>query len=276
MLAQKLRLASCAGAAFLALCLSPLALAASSSESGAARASKAEKAVERRRAEQSRYLQVFVTTPYLELRTAPGRGYPVFHVIPRDGSVDVLVRYTDWFKVRGEDGVEGWASQRDMLKTTLADGSPFVFPLGDRNGYASHRFELGVFAGDYGGATLVSGYGSFSLNSQLALELTASQFLGDASNGEILTLGFAHVFAPEWRLSPFFTLGGGVVRIEPKATLVQPSDRTEETAYVGAGLRFYLTRRFFLRGEYRANYIFTTRNENEEVDEWKLGFAFFF
>jgi len=248
----------------------------SSAESAAARAAKAEKAAERRRAEQSRYLQVFVTTPYLELRTAAGRGYPVFHVVPKDGSVDVLLRYTDWFKVRAEDGVEGWASQRDMLKTVLADGSPFVFPLGDRSGYASHRFELGVFAGDYGGATLISGYGSVSLNSQLAIELTASQFLGDASNGEILTLGFAHVFAPEWRLSPLLTLGGGGVRIEPKATLVQPADRTEQTAYVGAGLRFYLTRRFFLRGEYRANYIFTKRNENEEVDEWKLGFAFFF
>ena len=276
MLARKLRLVSCTGAALLALCVAPLASAASSSDSEAARAAKAEKAAERRRAEQSRYLQVFVTTPYLELRTAPGRGYPVFHVIPRDGSVDILVRYTDWFKVRGEDGVEGWASQGDMLKTILADGGPFVFPLGDRAGYASHRFELGVFAGEYGGATLVSGYGSFSLNSQLAIELTASQFLGDASNGEILTLGFAHVFAPEWRFSPLLTLGGGVVRIEPKATLVQPSDRTEQTAYVGAGARFYLTRRFFLRGEYRANYIFTTRNENEEVDEWKLGFAFFF
>ena len=26
------------------------------------------------------YLQLFVTEPYLELHTGPGRGYPVFHV----------------------------------------------------------------------------------------------------------------------------------------------------------------------------------------------------
>ncbi len=30
------------------------------------------------------YLQVFVRTPYLELHTGPGRGYPIFNVVDRD------------------------------------------------------------------------------------------------------------------------------------------------------------------------------------------------
>jgi hypothetical protein len=222
------------------------------------------------------YLQLFVTQPYLELHTGPGRGYPAFHVVPRDGSVDVLFRRTDWFKVRTEQGVEGWASQADMQKTVLADGSPFKFDLGDRAGFTSHRYEMGVFAGQYGGATLVSGYASVSFNSQLAFEGSAGQFLGKFSNGEFLDFGFAHVIAPEARASPFLTIGLGIVHTEPKATLVQPADRTEQTAYVGGGVRFYLTRRFFLRAEYRANYIFTKRNENEVADQWQLGFAFFF
>ena len=76
-------------------------------------------------------LQVFVSEPYLELSTGPGRGYPVFHVVEREESVDVLFRRTDWFKVRDEQGVEGWARARDMRRTKLADGSPFVFNLGD-------------------------------------------------------------------------------------------------------------------------------------------------
>ncbi|TLZ28485.1 MAG: SH3 domain-containing protein, partial [Gammaproteobacteria bacterium] len=53
------------------------------------------------------YLQLFVAQPYLELHTGPGRGYPVFHVVPRDASVDVLFRRIDWFEVRTEHGVEG-------------------------------------------------------------------------------------------------------------------------------------------------------------------------
>ena len=86
------------------------------------------------------YLQVFVTSPFLELHTGPGRGYPVFNVVDRDGSVDVLVRYTEWFKVRTERGVVGWVAEADMLHTVLADGSAFTFERGDRAGFTSHRF----------------------------------------------------------------------------------------------------------------------------------------
>ena len=222
------------------------------------------------------YLQVFVTEPYLELRTGPGRGYPVTQVVPRDESVDILKRRTDYFKVRTARGIEGWASQKDMQKVVLADGTPFTFPLGDRAGFTSHRIEGGIFAGDYSGATLISGYGSFSFNSQLAAELSVGQFLGNASNGTVVDLGLTHVFVPEWRLSPFVMLGTGLVHIEPKATLVLPPDRTDQTAYVGGGVRFYLTRRFFVRGEYKQHIVFTSRNDNDKVDEWKLGFAFFF
>jgi opacity protein-like surface antigen len=222
------------------------------------------------------YLQLFVAEPYLELHTGPGRGYPVFHAVPRDESVDVLFRRTDWFKVRTEHGVEGWASQADMLKTMLADGSPFKFEVGNQAGFSSHRFELGVFAGEYGGANLLSAYWSVSLNPQMAVEAAAGQFLGRFSNGETGDLGFAHVISPDTRWSPFLTLGVGVVHIEPKATLVAPANRTEQTAYVGGGIRYYLTRRFFMRAEYKAHFIFTKRNANEEADEWKLGFGFFY
>ena len=214
--------------------------------------------------------------PYLELHTGPGRGYPVFHVVARDESVDVLFRRTDWFKVRTERGVEGWASQHDMLLMVRADGTAFTFDLGDRAGFTDHRFEMGLFAGAYGGANLVSAYYSVSFNQQLAIEGALGQFLGRYSNGETGDIGLSHVIAPAARWSPFLTLGVGLVHTEPKATLVQPLVRTEESAYVGGGIRYYLTRRFFLRAEYKAHYIFTKRNENEEADEWKMGFAFFF
>jgi len=222
------------------------------------------------------YLQLFVARPYLELHTGPGRGYPVFNVVPRDGSVDVLFRRTDWFKVRTEHGVEGWASQQDMLGMVLADGSPFRFSVGDRAGFGAHRYEAGLFAGAYGGANYVSGYASLSFNSQLALEAALGQFLGRFSNGVTADVGLTHVIVPEARWSPFLTLGVGEVHVEPKATLVQAANRTEQTAYVGGGVRYYLTRRFFVRGEYKAHYVFTKRNQNQEADEWKLGFAFFY
>jgi hypothetical protein len=220
--------------------------------------------------------QLFIAEPYLELHEGPGRGYAVTQVVPRGDSIDVLYRRTEWFRVRTERGTEGWAYEADLIKAHWADGSPFTIDLGNRDGFASHRWEIGVQAGDFGGATLISSYLSRALNEQLAIELTGSQFLGNASNGWYLDLGLAHVLKPEWRLSPFFTIGTGIIRIQPKSTLVRPEDRTNQTAYVGGGLRFYWTRRFFVRGEYRSHGVFTNRNENEEINEWKLGLAFFF
>ena len=223
------------------------------------------------------YLQVFVRAPYLELHTGAGRGYPVFNVVERDASVDVLKRYTDWFKVRTASGVEGWVSAHDMEQTVLADGTAFHYDVGDMSAYTSHRFEAGAFFyGDYGGASAVSVYGAVFANPNLSAELSVGEFLGTAADGTTLDLGRAHIFYPQARLAPFVMLGTGVVRIDPKATLVQPSDRTEQSAYVGGGLRYYLTRRFFLRGEFKEHIIFTNRNENQQVDEWKFGFAFFF
>ena len=223
------------------------------------------------------YLQVFVTAPYLEMHTGPGRGYPVFNVVDRDASVDVLKRFTDWFKVRTASGVEGWVAARDMEQTVLADGTHFHYDIGDFSAYTSHRFEAGVFFyGDYGGASAVSAYAAVFANPNLSAELSIGEFLGSASNGTTFDLGLAHIFYPQARLAPFVELGTGIVHTEPKATLVQPDNRTEQSAYVGGGLRYYLTRRFFLRGEFKEHIIFTNRNQNEQVDEWKFGFAFFF
>ena len=221
-------------------------------------------------------LQLFVTQPYLELHTGPGRGYPVTQVVARGESVDVLFRRTDWFKVRTERGVEGWASARELQLATLADGSQFQVKMGDRAGFASHRWESGVFAGDYAGATLIAAYGALSLTDNLKIEVGVSQYTGNVSDGELVEIGLAHVFMPEWRFSPLVDLGTGYRWVQPKATLATPVDRSDEVGYYGAGARFYLTRRFFLRGDFRKYVVFTRTNENEVNEEWRLGFGFFY
>jgi hypothetical protein len=90
------------------------------------------------------------------------------------------------------------------------------------------------------------------------------------------TLGLTHVFRPDWRVQPFAGLGTGVIDIQPKATLVQTEGRSDQVAYAGVGAKAYLSRRFILRAEFNKYVVFTDRDDNEEADEWKLGFAFFF
>jgi len=221
-------------------------------------------------------LQLFVSEPYLELHTGPGRGYPVTQVVARGESVEVLFRRTDWFKVRSERGVEGWAPAAALRLATLADGSPFHVDLGDRAEFATHRWESGVFAGDYAGATLIAAYSALSVTDNLKLEIGLSQFVGNVSDGYIADVGLAHVFMPQWLFSPLVDAGTGYLRLEPKATLTRPVDRSDQVAYAGAGGRLYLTRRFFMRAEYRKYVVFTRTNANEVNGEWRLGFAFFY
>src|SRR4030095_8347721 len=202
--------------------------------------------------------------------------YPVFRVVERGGAIEILKRRTDWFKVRTEDRREGWVDRNQMLRTLQPDGEQMVFNDGSREAFTEHRWEAGVLAGDFGGASVISIYGALAFNSQLSVELGASHVLGEFSNSYLGTLGLTHVFVPEWRASPFFTLGTGVIHTEPSVTLGQSQDRTDQVGYVGGGVRVYITRRFMFRAEYRSYVGFTSRNDNEEIDEWRGGVAFFF
>ena len=126
------------------------------------------------------------------------------------------------------------------------------------------------------GADVMSVYGAYAFTPNLFGELAVSQVFGDFSDS---WLGMASLVAqpfPQWRLSPFFALGTGLIYTDPKTTLVDEDDRTDQVGSAGAGVRWYLTRRFILRAEYRRYVIFQNKDDNQEVDEWKAGVGFFF
>ncbi len=221
--------------------------------------------------------RVIVVDPYLELHTGPGRGYPIFHVVERNESVTLLRGKTDWIKLRTADGKEGWAYRDQMERTLAPSGERLRFTAQTAEDYQRRRWELGLLGGDYGGAALITIYAGYTFTPTLSAEFSASQALGDFSTATMAHLNLlSHPF-PTWRYSPFFTLGAGGVRTEPRVTLVQARDRSDPTAHVGVGVRTYLTRRFIFRAEYKHHVVFTGIDErNEDIDEWKAGFAFFF
>ena len=219
---------------------------------------------------------VAVADPYLEMHTGPGRGFPIFHVVDRGESVDIVKQRTDWYLVRAYDGTEGWVDQAQMELTLNPDGSEVDFARATLEDFTNAKWESGILAGDFGGANIISLYGSYSIDPHVSIELWGSQILGNNSNGWMGSINLVHETFPDWRFSPFFTLGAGIIHTSPKSTIIQGDDRTDEVGHVGAGLRVYTTRRFVLRVEYKSYVVFTSRDDNEEVGEWKAGFAFFF
>jgi hypothetical protein len=222
------------------------------------------------------YRSVTVADPYLEMRTGPGRGYPIYNVVDRGESVDVIKQRTEWYLVRADNGKEGWVERAQMELTLQPDGNAVSFALAGLDDFTNAKWETGLLAGDFGGANIISLYGSYSLNPNVSLEAWGSQILGNFSNGWMASVNVVHEAFPEWRVSPFFTLGAGMIHTSPKSTIIQGEDRTDQIGHVGAGFRVYATRRFLLRAEYKSYVVFTSRDENEEVEEWKVGFAFFF
>lgn len=227
-------------------------------------------------ATQAETLAVSVEDPYVELRTGPGRGYPIFFVAERGEQIEVLKRRTDWFKIRIERGEEGWVNQVQLARTFDLNGEPTDVPSFTLEDYADRRWEVGVLYGDFGGANVVSTFGAYTMTPNLSLEFWLSEVLGRFSNSQLINANIVHTLFPERRFSPLFTLGTGVINTEPKGTIVATEDRQDNIAHVGIGIRAYVTRRLLFRAEYKSYVVFTSRDDNEEVSEWKAGFSFFF
>jgi opacity protein-like surface antigen len=223
-----------------------------------------------------RVLEVTIIDPYVDMHTGPGRGYPVVHIIEGGEKTTLLKRRTDWIKIRSERGQTGWA-HRDSLRLTLGPREElYQFEEPGIGDYVGRRWSFGFAAGDFGGANSLSANLSYRFSNNLSLEGKVTQATGNFSDSTIVGASLLHETWPEWRVSPYFILGLAVINTSPNATLVQTEDRSDNMMTVGVGAQTYLSRHFVLRLEYTDNLILTSRNDNDEVNEWKLGFNVFF
>lgn len=221
-------------------------------------------------------LQVTVNDAFINLYSGPGRGYPIFHVVERGETITLLKSRTDWIKIRTYRGKTGWVRRNDMQHTLGPDGQPPVFADSKQEDYLTDRFELGVAMGDFEGADSLTGTLGYRFTNHLTAELRVAQNTGQFSDSQILAVALLHQPFPEWRISPFFSLGTGEIKTLPSATLVDPQDRKDTLIQASLGSYIHLTGRFFMRVEYTNHMILTSRNNNEEVNEWKVGFNIFF
>lgn len=219
---------------------------------------------------------VQIADAYIDIHRGPGRGFPIFYVVERGEHVDIILRQTDWFKITTPEGKTGWAHRKQLEKTLDGTGEKIRFIDLVFQDFEKRRLEQGILGGDFGGARILTAYGGYAFTPNITTELALSQILGNFSDGFLLNLKVVGEPFPHWRYSPYLALGTGIIRTEPSSTIVQTEDRTDETMLVGIGTRIYLTQRYFLRVEYNNHQVLTSRDENEEIHEWKLGFSTFY
>ena len=222
----------------------------------------------------SRRLQV--VEPYIQLHTGPGEGYPIFLDLQRGSWITVIKKNTDWFKVKTQHGKSGWVSRAQLEQTITQAGDKFKLADIAVKDFSKRDWEFGTMLGASNSSDVFTLFGAYVFNELLSVELAASQLIGVLSTSEMYNLSLVAQPFPGWMISPYFTVGTGLINTRPRSTLVQERDQEDQTSHMGLGVRAHLTRSFFLRAEYKEYVIFSSSNINEDVGIWSVGIGSFF
>lgn len=220
-----------------------------------------------------------VADPFIELRTGPGRGYPVFHVVERHGWIRVELRRTDWYRVRSETsqgGVVGWVHRSQMGSTLTEAGAGKTFRDLLLDDYLGRRVEFGVAWGQLRAEPMLKLFTGVRLGDTLGAELTFAQVQGAFSGSDLWHLSLVSEPWSDHRLSPFASVGFGRFRNVPNASLVQAQTVNSNIGHAGIGLRWYLSERFVARLDWSLYAAFVSEQRTLEYRATTLGISFFF
>jgi hypothetical protein len=217
-----------------------------------------------------------ITEAYIELRTGPGRGFPIFFVAGRDEWITIELRHTDWYKVRTEGGKIGWVSRQQLESTLTAGGVRKSFRDILLDDYLTRRVQMGVAWGHFKSEPMLKLWSSYRLSETLSVEGTLGQVQGVFSGTD-----FWHVnlLAEPWsdrRFSPFAGIGFGKFKNFPNQSLVGAQTTDAKLAGGVIGVRYHLSDRFVLRADYSLYTAFVTDTHSAEYRAFTAGVSFFF
>ena len=226
--------------------------------------------------EPSRTERLQVTDPYLEMHTGPGRGYPIHHVAARAEWVEIELRYTDWYKVRTENGREGWVHRRQLVTTLTDAGVARSFRDLAFDDYLQRRVELGAGWGHFKKEPMLKFWAGYKLSESIGVEATVGQVQGVFSGTTFWHVNPQLEPFSDQRISPFFAAGMGNFKNIPNTSLVSAIPTDARLANASIGVRYYLTERFVLRADYSIYTAFLNDTRSGEYRALTGGLSFFF
>jgi uncharacterized protein YgiM (DUF1202 family) len=217
-----------------------------------------------------------VADPFLEMRTGPGRGYPVFFVVARGQSVVVELRHTDWYKVRAEGGQLGWVHRQQLESTLTAAGSTKTFRDIALDDYLARRVQMGGAWGRFKSEPMLKLWTSYKLSDTLSVEADIGQVQGVFSGTNFWHVSLHSEPWSDQRLSPFFGVGVGQFKNFPNQSLVGATITDAKLAHAIVGVRYYLSERFVLRADWALYTAFVSDQRSTEYRAVTAGVGFFF
>lgn len=217
-----------------------------------------------------------VADPFLEMRTGPGRGYPVFFVVERGQAVVVELRHTDWYKVRADGGQLGWVHRHQLESTLTAAGSTKTFRDIALDDYLSRRVQMGAAWGRFKSEPMLKLWTSYRLSDTLSVEGDFGQVQGVFSGTNFWHVALHSEPWSDQRLSPFFGVGVGKFRNFPNQSLVGATTTDAKLAHAIVGARYHLSERFVLRADWAIYTAFVSDQRSTEYRAVTAGVSFFF
>jgi hypothetical protein len=217
-----------------------------------------------------------VTAPYLELRSGPGRGYPVFYVVERQRWVSVELRHTDWYRVRAERGQTGWVQRRELESTLTEAGGTKTFRDVLLEDFLHRRIELSAAGGRFKGEPVSKLWLQVKLGDAVGAEFSVGQVQGVFSGSTFWHIGLTSEPWSHLRWSPFFSIGLGKFSNVPNASLVNATKASGKLGQATLGLRWHLNERFTARLDAT---LFTASLSDTRSTEYRsltAGIGFFF
>lgn len=217
-----------------------------------------------------------VAEPYLELRTGPGRGYPVFYVVEKAQWVAVELRRTDWYRVRAEGGQVGWVQRRQLENTLTAAGSTKTFRDLLLDDYLARRVEFSGGWGRFKGEPMLRLGLQARLAETLGAEFTVGQVQGLFSGTDFWHVSLVSEPWSDRRFSPYFAVGLGKFRNIPNSSLVDATITDAKLAHASLGVRWHLSERFTARLDWTLYTAFVADTRSTEYRSLTAGLGFYF
>ncbi|MDX1456138.1 MAG: SH3 domain-containing protein [Marinobacter sp.] len=216
-----------------------------------------------------------VVDPYIELHTAPGRGYPIFHVIEEGESVEVLKRRTNWYQVRTAEGETGWTKASQLGRTLEPTGIPADLPDVGHGEYLASMWRVGFTAGQFESSpsfSLTVGYRPLTWT---GVELEAGKFYNESVTSDYYNANLIIEPLHRWDITPFVLVGASRFSFDARHKVLL-NDLDDADGYsIGGGASYYIGRNFLIRADYR-RYSVSNDSDTTGLSEWKIGLNTFF
>ncbi len=220
--------------------------------------------------------RLLVDDPYVELRTGPGRSFPVFYVAQRHDWIEIELRHTDWFKVRIASGQEGWVDRAQLENTLTEAGSKKTFRDVLLEDYLRRRMEFGGAWGHFSSEPVLKLWATYNITDNLATELTFGQVQGQYSGTNFWHLDLLLKPWADLRVGPFFGVGLGRIDYAPNASLVGAIPVNSNSANAMVGVQVHVTDRLIARLDWAAYTSLVSANQTAQFHALTGGLAFFF